>query len=227
MMEETYATIPDRDASPEPSPDDADKLPANFYEALPTATSIRLLDVLDSQPDDISCRMRIVDLEDEPEFAALSYTWGNPATVYDEPMPDTSHLQFPEDADRFPFVYTTGPLGPDGETMASVDGVKRDYLSIYPRIPYEKVTWKSGTTRQITVNDRAAEVEENLFEYLTCVISMRSRFSEKEGDSFDQLYDSPRFQCGSTHCASIKRTCLRGLRRFSSWDVSTSPPILS
>lgn len=121
------------------------------------------------------------------------YTWGNPATVYDEPMPDTSHLQFPEDADQFPFMYTTGPLGPDGETLASVDGVKRDYLSIYPRIPYEKVAWNSGTTRQITVNDRAVEVEENLFEYLTCVISMRSRFSEKEGDSFDRLYDSPRF----------------------------------
>lgn len=191
-MEETHATIPGRDATPEPSPDGADKLPVNFYEALPTATSIRLLDVLDSQSDNISCRMRIVDLEDEPEFTALSYTWGNPATVYDEPMPDISHLEFPEDADQFPFMHTTGPLGPNGETMASVDVVKRDYLSIYPRIPYEKVAWKSGTTRQITVNDCAVEVEGNLFEYLKRVISMRSRFSEKEGDGFDQLYDSPR-----------------------------------
>ncbi|CAO2649240.1 Nn.00g066250.m01.CDS01 [Neocucurbitaria sp. VM-36] len=190
-MEEIYATIPDRDASPEPSLDDAHKSPSNLYEALPTTTSIRLLEVSGSQPDDISCRIHIVDLEDEPEFAALSYTWGNPATVYDEPMPDTSHIQFPKNVDQFPFVHTTGPLGPHGETMASVDHVKRDYLSIYPRIPYEKVAWKSGITHQIIVNNHAVEVEENLFEYLKWVISMRFRYSEKGGSS-DQLYDYPR-----------------------------------
>ncbi|KAJ4366792.1 hypothetical protein N0V83_007317 [Neocucurbitaria cava] len=189
---ETYTTILDREASLEPSPHDANALPTSFYEALPTATSVRLLDVLDSQRDGIRCRLRTVDLEDETGFAALSYTWGNPTTVYDEPLPDTSHLRFPEDANQFPFMYTTGPLGPEGETMASVDCIKRDYVSIYPRIPYEKVAWKTGTTRQITVNDCVLEVEENLFEYLTCIISMRSRYPHKKGNGLDHLHDYSR-----------------------------------
>jgi hypothetical protein len=191
MAEEAHNTSPGSNVKPGLSPANAVS-PERFYGALPTATSIRILEVLDSQPDDIRCQMRIVDLEDEPDFAALSYTWGNPITVFDNPMPDISHLKYPEDADQFPFMYTTGPLGPYGETMASVDGVKRDYLHIYGRIPYEKVEWKSGTVHRITVNDRPIEVEENLFEYLKSILSTRSRFTERETDGRDPLYESPR-----------------------------------
>ena len=54
------------------------------YEELPTATSIRLLKMLkaeESSEDVISVEMTSVDLEEKPEYAALSYTWGYPSLV--------------------------------------------------------------------------------------------------------------------------------------------------
>jgi hypothetical protein len=69
------------------------------YDPLPTPTSIRLLEMIGIPPSDlplcrelecnfpngyptIICSLKTVDLQDEPNFDALSYTWGNPLTVY-------------------------------------------------------------------------------------------------------------------------------------------------
>jgi hypothetical protein len=55
---------------------------ANFigpYTALPTPTSIRVLEISQSSP--IKCWFKIVDLNDVPKYSALSYTWGNPRTI--------------------------------------------------------------------------------------------------------------------------------------------------
>jgi hypothetical protein len=84
-------------------------------------------------------------------------------------MPDIQNLKYPEEAEKFPFTYSTPPLGPYGESFVGVDGAKRDYLSLYPNIPYEKVGWKSGTPRLIEVNECAVHVEENLFLYLVAI----------------------------------------------------------
>ncbi|CAG9951786.1 unnamed protein product [Clonostachys rosea f. rosea IK726] len=60
------------------------------YKRLPTATSIRLLSIkpiefhsrLDLfQP--VECSIVVVDLKDSPAFDAMSYTWGDPLTVFD------------------------------------------------------------------------------------------------------------------------------------------------
>ncbi|KAF5675871.1 het-domain-containing protein [Fusarium circinatum] len=61
-------------------------LPPLKYEKLPTPTSIRLLkiDRLPSIKDDldlfrpITCSLVVKDLNDQPKYDALSYTWGNP-----------------------------------------------------------------------------------------------------------------------------------------------------
>ena len=48
------------------------------YEKLPTPTSIRLLEfgpIRDGEPR--SAKMHVVDLNDHPEYTALSHTWGN------------------------------------------------------------------------------------------------------------------------------------------------------
>ncbi|RYC57587.1 hypothetical protein CHU98_g8623 [Xylaria longipes] len=46
------------------------------YSALPTPTSIRLLEVSTSNPDDlIQCRLHTVDLRHRPKYMALSYSW--------------------------------------------------------------------------------------------------------------------------------------------------------
>ena len=49
------------------------------YEALPTLSSIRLLSVVGKGQDgSVHVSLKTVDLEDDPFFYALSYTWGNP-----------------------------------------------------------------------------------------------------------------------------------------------------
>jgi hypothetical protein len=49
------------------------------YTSLPTATSIRLLEILGEDEDGLlQCNLEIVDLIDLPIYNCLSYTWGNP-----------------------------------------------------------------------------------------------------------------------------------------------------
>jgi len=62
------------------------------YNKLPTSSSIRLLELLGDSPEDpIRCSLITVDLDDRPEYEALSYTWGNPLpepnTDFDQTMP--------------------------------------------------------------------------------------------------------------------------------------------
>ncbi len=52
---------------------------------LPTPTSIRLLEILPASQNrhgTVQCNITVVDLNDSPTYCALSYTWGNPLTVY-------------------------------------------------------------------------------------------------------------------------------------------------
>jgi hypothetical protein len=49
------------------------------YSPLPSRTSIRLLELISS--DDrrvVQCRLKTFELDDAPQFRALSYTWGDP-----------------------------------------------------------------------------------------------------------------------------------------------------
>lgn len=84
------------EGSEDMSADDENKLK---YEPLPTTSSIRLLkfepvrqtrsktgelfpDELSLMVDPIRCSLIVRDLEDDPIYDALSYTWGDPCTVY-------------------------------------------------------------------------------------------------------------------------------------------------
>ncbi|KAF1831038.1 hypothetical protein BDW02DRAFT_572447 [Decorospora gaudefroyi] len=52
------------------------------YESLPSATSIRLLELLPSAENStIRCSLKIFELQDAPAFKALSYTWGHSHTT--------------------------------------------------------------------------------------------------------------------------------------------------
>ncbi|KLJ12936.1 hypothetical protein EMPG_12103 [Blastomyces silverae] len=74
------------------------------YTTLPTATSIRLLRVdsknfIDGSTDDplITCSFKTVDLNTNPCYHALSYTWGNPYPAdneYFRPKYDEAQLSF-------------------------------------------------------------------------------------------------------------------------------------
>ncbi|KAJ9156280.1 hypothetical protein NKR23_g1143 [Pleurostoma richardsiae] len=54
------------------------------YKPLPTASSIRLvhLESLEEDSDVLILSTRIVDLDDKPEYDGLSYSWGNPLSVF-------------------------------------------------------------------------------------------------------------------------------------------------
>ena len=64
------------------------------YQDLPTATCVRVLKVLPLDSIDsafdvfrppVRCSLLVVDLDNDPPFDALSYTWGDPCTVYLSP----------------------------------------------------------------------------------------------------------------------------------------------
>lgn len=160
------------------------------YDDLPSQTSIRVLQILDGPEHEIHCMMQVVDLEDDPRFASLSYTWGNPITVNESPMPDLDNIKYPEEMGKLPFSYSTPPLGPDEEQLVCIDATKRDYLGLIPNIPYEHVAWKSGPLRTIYVDDHTVQVEENLFKYLKALGRMKLRFSQEQDDVFVHLYDA-------------------------------------
>ncbi|KAH0556093.1 hypothetical protein GP486_005969 [Trichoglossum hirsutum] len=61
------------------------------YTNLPTPTSIRILKVLPREQNwkgRISITLEVVNLKDNPQYTALSYTWGNPCTVFTETEDD-------------------------------------------------------------------------------------------------------------------------------------------
>ena len=77
-----------------PPEDHGSRIPSNYkYKALPTSSSIRLLRL---QPVDLAsdnssftifrppilCSMITVDLDNTPLYDAVSYTWGDPCTIY-------------------------------------------------------------------------------------------------------------------------------------------------
>ncbi|KAI9163675.1 HET-domain-containing protein [Paramyrothecium foliicola] len=64
------------------------------YQELPTRTSIRLLKMLPGEQTfsdfgffcpPVRCSVIVVDLDDNPAYDALSYTWGDPCTLYLSP----------------------------------------------------------------------------------------------------------------------------------------------
>ncbi|KAJ2897960.1 uncharacterized protein MKZ38_004289 [Zalerion maritima] len=76
-----------------PIPDDNQFLEMYCYDALPTPTSIRVLELLSfpksTTPKAIpQCKLHTVDLANSPTYDALSYTWGIPKLVYRESEED-------------------------------------------------------------------------------------------------------------------------------------------
>ncbi|KAF2812997.1 uncharacterized protein BDZ99DRAFT_437772 [Mytilinidion resinicola] len=65
------------------------------YAPLPSATSIRLLELSPSDDSKVSCSLRAFELRDAPPFDALSYTWGNP-------LPQLSRASLPASKGRRP-----------------------------------------------------------------------------------------------------------------------------
>ncbi|KAF5605706.1 heterokaryon incompatibility (het-6OR allele) [Fusarium pseudocircinatum] len=158
---------------------------------LTTPTSIRLLDIIESRDGIIRCSMRVVDLNDENlDFAAVSYTWGNPTTVQEEPMPDIDGLEFAEHADKLPFTYYSPELGPDGDKLVMVDRTKLLYYDMHRYVPREEVLWQQRTHHEIEVDGSRVPVEENLLSFFQSVLKLRDATTPGAGEPESAAYRS-------------------------------------
>ncbi|KAK4164082.1 heterokaryon incompatibility protein-domain-containing protein [Cladorrhinum sp. PSN259] len=67
------------EATVEPAEEDTETEDAPLYSPLPGNTTIRLIVIEPGAPDaEIQTRLVVVDLDDKPEYEAISYTWGDP-----------------------------------------------------------------------------------------------------------------------------------------------------
>ena len=67
---------------PELTRDCEKKLYSTSYPPLPTSNSIRLIALEVGDGDSlVRCSLTTWDLNDEPSYAALSYTWGDPLAI--------------------------------------------------------------------------------------------------------------------------------------------------
>jgi hypothetical protein len=57
------------------------------YQHLPSESSIRLLELLPSPEGQIYISLKIVNLDDDPIYDALSYSWASPITIREERIP--------------------------------------------------------------------------------------------------------------------------------------------
>ncbi|KLO94933.1 heterokaryon incompatibility protein (het-6OR allele) [Fusarium fujikuroi] len=158
---------------------------------LTTPTSIRLLDINESRDGIVRCSMRVVDLNDESiEFAAVSYTWGNPTTVHEEPMPDIDGLEFEEHADKLPFTYYSPELGPNGDKLVMVDRAKLLYYDMHRYVPHEEVLWQKRTHHEIEVDGSRVPIEENLLSFFQSILTLRTAIAPSPGEPESSTYRS-------------------------------------
>jgi hypothetical protein len=135
--------------------------------------------------------MRVVNLSDESlEFAAVSYTWGNPTTVHEEPMPDIDGLTFEEHANQLPFAYYSPELGPDGDKLVMVDRAKLLYYDMHRYVPREEVLWQKRTHHEIEVDGIRVPIEENLLSFFQSVLKLRAAIVPNPGEPESSTYRS-------------------------------------
>jgi hypothetical protein len=129
------------------------------YNSLPTESSIRLLELLHSPKGEIHCALRTVDLQDDPIFDALSYSWANPITIREKPFSyDEEGVQSIcklLSLQRIPTV--TQP------NMVNLDPMAMSFLTVHQSLPY--VDREDGRARceRITCAGQELQVTETLF----------------------------------------------------------------
>jgi len=125
------------------------------YDPLPTPTSVRLLEILPIAGPDIHCTLVTVDLNDDPAFDALSYTWGNPVTIHEEPRTFDLNAALQNYLD----TKTT-------RNAIQVDYDEWQFRTQHPFVPFEKVAWDAERRCPVICNGQVVLVTENLVQAL-------------------------------------------------------------
>lgn len=174
-----------------------DFTPSEFdclYKLLPTTTSIRLLELLPSEPGTISCSMITSDLEDKPTFDALSYTWGNPIIIHEKPESKSAQQHLRD------LLSEVDELG---DTVL-YDSQSLSYYQRRPNIPFENVNWDTTKRKTIKCNDVEFPVSENLFDALT---ELYRRVYRKDGGRSEDVFQ-PLIGVGKAKYTWIDAICI-------------------
>lgn len=143
------------------------------YLPLPTPTSVRILTILPSFEGWIECKLEIADL-DSVKYNALSYTWSNPVTLWEESLGKTT-----KEVEEGVFHNKTSIFSSSlydmehGETpkFLVMDGERAKYFNQNPWIPRQKVHPLTEQKHEIIVDGKFLDVTENLYlilDYLRC-----------------------------------------------------------
>ncbi|KAK1844225.1 ankyrin and het domain-containing protein [Colletotrichum chrysophilum] len=162
---------PSADSSLGQTLDDVSNLQPFQYAPLPTSTSIRLIEILPSTTGTIRCRMTTVDLGEQPSYVCLSYTWGSPTTIIEEPAPEPEGYRNPEDFIKLPFVFES--KGPSGITIHNTDYAMKYYVERHPWIPRMRLDTAPKERQPIELDGRLIYVQENLHCFLEEYVSWK------------------------------------------------------
>jgi hypothetical protein len=125
----------------------------------------------------MQCSLITVDLDDNPDFDALSYTWGDPVTVHERPEelkvdPSEIHRQ----------------LRPGESVHFDIDAWQ--YHNQHPFIPFEKVDLNVKREHAILCNGQSLMVTENVIFLLQML--RRWRFDDRScAEDFETLTGHP------------------------------------
>lgn len=126
------------------------------YAPLPSPNYIRLLEILPCKDDEIRCTITNVNLLENPEYKALSYTWCNPITMYEcednKTFEDMKHRLEDTESSEERRVY--------------LDFDVYEYYATHPYRPFEKLDLAVEKIHQVRCNDQIVFVTQNLLNAL-------------------------------------------------------------
>ncbi|KAJ0284312.1 hypothetical protein COL940_004112 [Colletotrichum noveboracense] len=177
--------------------------------------------------------MTTVDLGEQPPYVCLSYTWGSPTTIIEEPAPEPEEYKNPEDFIKLPFVFES--KGPSGITIHNTDYAMKYYVERHPWIPQMRLDTAPKEQQPIELDGRLIYVQENLYcflkEYVYWKHGLQNRPKPENGEEADgdqrELFMNPLWidalcinQEDLDERASqvqLMRSIFRGAKRVLAW----------
>ncbi|KAF2872859.1 heterokaryon incompatibility protein-domain-containing protein [Massariosphaeria phaeospora] len=159
------------------------------YTRLPS-NSIRLLELLPSPEDDIYSTLKTVSLDDAPRFDALSYSWANPITIREAPIPKGEAGL--KEMQRLSYV-SFPPTG-HGSGTISIDPRNLAFVLKHNALPYMDREHGRGRSRTIYCDGMTMPVTNTLLEALIQLrrIIMSKKDAEKSGMVYLETLPVPR-----------------------------------
>jgi hypothetical protein len=108
--------------------------------------------------------MKTVDLEDIVEFNALSYTWGNPNTIYERPDDGPSVVE--QIRAKFARIKQESQGKTTKKPYVQYNLAAAEYREEHPFIPYENVEWDAERDVPIECNGEELLITRNLHAFL-------------------------------------------------------------